>query len=559
MQSVTPSNQPLLNNRYRILQTLGAGGFGETFLAEDTHLPSRRRCVIKRLIPVSNSPQLAQQVHQRFEREAVILEQLGEHPQIPDLYAYFESTGQYYLVQEWIDGVTLTQQVQATGVLPEATVRSILVSLLPVLEFVHSRQMVHRDIKPDNIILRSRDQQPVLIDFGAVKEAMGTVVNSQGHAANTVVIGTPGYMPGEQAGGRPTYSSDLYALGLTAIFLLTGKSPEALQTDPHTSELLWRQAAPTVSPQLAMVLDRSIRLHPSQRFYNAQEMLHALQFNAPQSAASVPSTIPTVAVAPGVPAAVPPRQTASPRQTAAGRVIQAPRRSPLLVGLVLAGLAFGAGAAAIGLLKSPPAEAPVAQEPSTPLSESPTTPIAQASPQEPPQERPAPAAPSREPSPTASTPTPTPTPTPAAPEPPSKPTTSVSTVGFPVGTPESTVRQTLGEPTASAKGFWQNTRAVRYEDYVPGEVSLGYLFDNDTGKLRQTEAAFAQSVGADAMLQALDGMMNSRTSNEIRQGLQRVYDRQANQYSFQSGGLKGVVERNDRDRIYVGVWDADLH
>lgn len=548
MQSVTPSNQPLLNNRYRILQTLGAGGFGETFLAEDTHLPSRRRCVIKRLIPVSNSPQLAQQVHQRFEREAVILEQLGEHPQIPDLYAYFESTGQYYLVQEWIDGVTLTQQVQATGVLPEATVRSILVSLLPVLEFVHSKQMVHRDIKPDNVILRSRDQQPVLIDFGAVKEAMGTVVNSQGHAANTLVIGTPGYMPSEQAGGRPTYSSDLYALGLTAIFLLTGKSPEALQTDPHTSELLWRQAAPTVSPQLAMVLDRSIRLHPSQRFYSPQEMLHALQFNAPQSAAAVPSTIPTVAVAPGVPAA-------PPRQTAAGPVIQAPRRSPLLVSLVLAGLAFGAGAAAIGLLKPRTVEAPVAQEPSTPPRESPTTPIAQAPPPEPTQEPPAPVAPTREPSPAASTPTPTP----AAPETPSQPTASVSTVGFPVGTSESTVRKTLGEPTASAKGLWQNTRAVRYEDYLPGQVSLGYLFDNDTGKLRQTEAAFAQSVGSEAMLQALDGMVNSRTSNEIRQGLQRVYDRQANQYSFQSGGLKGVVERNERDRIYIGVWDADLH
>jgi serine/threonine-protein kinase len=286
-------NTTLLNNRYQILQSLGRGGFGETYLATDTHMPSGRKCVIKQLKPVIQQPDIPQWMQERFQREAAILEELGEgSSQIPRLYAYFSENGNFYLVQEWIEGVTLTQRVQQRGILSEKQVTDILLSLLPVLDYVHSRRIVHRDIKPDNIILRSADNRPVLIDFGIVKETMATVV-SEGHSAFSLAIGTPGYMSSEQAAGRPVYSSDLYSLGLIAVYLLTGENPQTLETDAVTGEINWRKVAPNLHSHLAMVIDGVVRFHPRDRFSSAKEMLKALQ---PQS---IPSNAPTIAFARG--------------------------------------------------------------------------------------------------------------------------------------------------------------------------------------------------------------------------------------------------------------------
>jgi serine/threonine protein kinase len=266
----------LLNNRYRVLETLGMGGFGQTFLAEDTQMPSRRKCVIKQLKPIDNNPEVYKLVQDRFHREAAILESLGNvNGQIPNLYAYFQEDGQFYLIQEWIDGMTLSRKVQLEGALPEAMVWSSLTQLLPVLSYVHARQIIHRDIKPDNIILRSHDQKPVLIDFGAVRETMGTVVNSNGQTTSSIVIGTPGFMASEQAAGRAIYSSDLYSLGLTMIYLLTGRLPQDLDLDPRTGDIAWQHYA-QVSPELAAVLNKAIQYSPRDRFATADEMLAAI-------------------------------------------------------------------------------------------------------------------------------------------------------------------------------------------------------------------------------------------------------------------------------------------
>ncbi|NES83695.1 MAG: serine/threonine protein kinase, partial [Moorea sp. SIO2B7] len=278
----------ILNHRYRIIRSLGRGGFGETFLAEDTHMPSGRCCVIKLLNPIANNPQVYQIVQERFKREAAILEELGHgNSQIPQLYAYFELGGQFYLVQEWIEGETLTGKIKQQGTLKEDIVKDILVKLLSVLDYVHSKHIVHRDIKPDNIILRNSDSMPVLIDFGAVKETMGTVVKASGNPTGSIVIGTPGFMASEQAMGRPVYSSDLYALGLTAIYLLTGKVPQDLETEYQTGEIIWRRHALNISPTLATVLDKAIQSHVRDRYSSAREMLNALQ----SPLASLPRTI----------------------------------------------------------------------------------------------------------------------------------------------------------------------------------------------------------------------------------------------------------------------------
>jgi serine/threonine protein kinase, bacterial len=324
----------LLNDRYQIISTLGSGGFGETFLAEDIQMPSRRRCVVKRLRPTQNDPALTKLIQERFQREAAILETLsGGSKQIPQLYAYFylASDGQFYIVQEWVDGDTLSALVAKNGRLDETAVRKILTDILPVFSYIHSRSIVHRDIKPDNIILRHSDRLPVLIDFGAVREAMGTVFNSQGQPTQSIVIGTPGYMPSEQSIGRPVYSSDLYSLGLTAIYLLTGQQPTDLPSDPSSAEILWRSQAPQVSSSFAQILDRAISYHHRDRYATAADFLGALTgaaATAPSHPVNIPSSnsnVATYAVAPAnaAPASAPTRSTSDTKKLIIGGAIAA--------------------------------------------------------------------------------------------------------------------------------------------------------------------------------------------------------------------------------------------
>ncbi|MEQ8467769.1 protein kinase domain-containing protein [Coleofasciculus sp. E1-EBD-02] len=594
----------LLNNRYRILQTLGAGGFGNTFLAEDTYMPSGRKCVIKQLKPMTHDPQTYQQVKERFQREAAVLEELGEsNHQIPRLFAYFSESGQFYLVQEWIEGDTLTQIVDREGRLNDGQVKAILLSLLPVLDYVHSCHIVHRDLKPDNVIVRRRDGLPVLIDFGAVKEAIKTVVHSQANTTPSIVIGTPGFMAAEQAAGRPRYASDLYSLGLIAVFLLTGKLPQTLETDTRTGEILWRRDAPNCHSHLATVIDQAIRFHPRDRFADAKEMLDALNahpttiatptLSLSSSSESVPSTRKPV-----VPPTVPIRR----------KPLQADEEQPSrrFGGLIAGGLLLSAVAIGWGLNRvlepsnriPSPSESVSASSGNTPLP-SPTPPPTSSPPPTPPPklvnpesptslyptdptfriqespellpspDPPAPFAsepsvlssPSPPPSPVAS-PTPTPSPSPAPENQTPKPPLSNKIPGFTPGTSRKVVEATLGTPTQLSKGLWHNTQALLYEDFIRDRVSLGYLFDRDTKRLRQTEVAFAQSVGLETMADTLDKMLSRNLSPEIRQGLTQVYQRQSTRYRFTSNNgspLKGVIERNERDRIYIGVWEADLH
>ena len=334
------SAQPLLNYRYKILRALAEGGFGKTFLAEDTQMPSKRRCVIKQLKPVSSRPEIAQIVQDRFTREAAVLDAVGKHHnQIPTLYAYFATAGKFYLVQEWIDGEPL--QVAAHKVLPEERVHQLLRDLLPAIAHVHSKNVIHRDIKPDNIIIRKADQRPCLIDFGAVKELMSTVVSPAGLPQSSIVIGTAGYMPQEQAAGRPTFSSDLYSLSMTAICILIGKHPAAIPTDSRTGRLLWQQYLPNINPALADILTKAIHPYPQHRYHSAAEMLAALTHQA-TSTTNPNFTSPNITSAPPTAGVTVSPQECSPhlpskhlrltqsQQTPQKSLFQAPIKSPAL-------------------------------------------------------------------------------------------------------------------------------------------------------------------------------------------------------------------------------------
>jgi serine/threonine-protein kinase len=267
----------LLGGRYRVLQTIGSGGCGQALLVEDTRLPSHRRHVIKQLKPVVTDPEARRIIAERFAREAVILEELGLlSDQIPDLYDFFTEDDEFYLVQEWIEGETLQERVRRAGALSEPDVRHIIANLLRLLEKVHANGIIHRDIKPNNVVLRTRDGLPVLIDFGAVKDLYATVSSPDGVVTRSVVIGSPGYMALEQAAGRPVFASDLYGLGLTALYLLSGRQPADLM-DKSTGEVRWPVPAVSLTKELETILKRAARAAPNERYQTAGEMLEALE------------------------------------------------------------------------------------------------------------------------------------------------------------------------------------------------------------------------------------------------------------------------------------------
>ncbi|MGB3491087.1 MAG: CHASE2 domain-containing protein [Elainellaceae cyanobacterium] len=269
----------LLDGRYKIIRVLGAGGFGQTYLAEDIQRPEISPCVIKQFKPASQDAKFLKIARRLFDTEVETLERLGQHDQIPSFYGSFEEDQEFYLVQEFVDGLALSDELDRIHHMTEPQVVDLLRDILPILEFVHEKRVIHRDIKPENLIRRYSDRKFVLIDFGAVKEIRTQVLNSDGQTQLTVGIGTEGYTPSEQLAGKPRYCSDIYALGIMAIQALTGYQPYQLREDLDTGELLWREYTAT-SVGLALILDGMIRFHFSNRYQSAIEVLKALDMLA---------------------------------------------------------------------------------------------------------------------------------------------------------------------------------------------------------------------------------------------------------------------------------------
>ena len=258
------STGTVVGGHYQIINHLGGGAFGQTYVAIDLHLPNKPKCVVKQFKPKKTSQGALSKAKDLFDKEADVLYKLGEHTQIPRLLAHFEDDYEFYLVQELIEGDCVEKILNGKKILSENQTINMLSSLLKVLEFVHSQHIIHRDIKPSNLIKRSRGGHIVLIDFGAIKERTFPS-HPDASPTTTISIGTKGYMPNEQANGKPQFSSDLYSVGVVGIQAVTGELPDE---DSYTGELSWRNKAQT-SSEFADFLDKMVCCDYRQRYETA--------------------------------------------------------------------------------------------------------------------------------------------------------------------------------------------------------------------------------------------------------------------------------------------------
>lgn len=274
----------ILHESYKIIEPLGCGGFARTYKANDLSRPGNPLCVVKEIpFPPSNDPRVLEKARNRFEREASALYRLGNHPCIPELFASFEENSNFYLVQEFIPGTTLKEELTPGKQWTERQTVAFLREVLEILKSVHDKKNIHRDLTPSNLIRRQTDQKIVLIDFGAVKEITTFTANSTGEILTSQAIGTSGYMPAEQYNPRslPQPYNDIYALGIIAIQAFTAQRPTNLPQDPETGEIVWDYSTPDrpavqVSDKLKNILTKMVRFHFKNRYQSVDEVLQDL-------------------------------------------------------------------------------------------------------------------------------------------------------------------------------------------------------------------------------------------------------------------------------------------
>lgn len=312
----------ILQSRYRMLSILGQGGFGRTYLAEDQGR-FNEFCALKEFIPPQGSDYAFVKARELFQREAAVLYQISQ-PQIPQFRAIFEENQRLFLVQDYVEGKTyrllLNERKAQRLAFSDAEALQLMFQILPVLDHIHGKGIIHRDIAPDNIILRQRDQLPVLIDFGVVKEIV-----TRFHSPDTempTTVGKLGYAPSEQMQtGRAYPNSDLYSLAVTVVVLMTGREPQELYDDRNLV-WTWQRWVPSIHPEIAAVLNRMLSYRPSDRYQSVGEVAQALQTIIRGPAAQPPAAQPPAnspASPPATSPANPPAELSQMKTMAVGR------------------------------------------------------------------------------------------------------------------------------------------------------------------------------------------------------------------------------------------------
>ncbi|MEO1672481.1 MAG: serine/threonine-protein kinase, partial [Cyanobacteria bacterium J06631_2] len=502
---------------YLILETLGKNPFSETFLGADKGWFSRRRYVIKKLRPILGNP-LVENMRRSFYQEASILKRLsGNNPQIPQLYDYFLDGEDFYLVREWIDGMTLKQKVEKTGRLPVSEVKEILASVLSFLQYIHDYGIVYRQLKPSTIILRrgcrvpvkSKSCLPVPIYFGGVKELEAKTEHLKQYSLTTGLHQE--YIPPEQEQGESVFASDLYSLGLTAIYLLTGKNPAELLIKTKTKQLCWHQDIASSEIHLVRVIERAICPDVKERFTSAEEMLQAL--HSPPVNLSLPVF----------------------KEKPQNSVSSELKIISLLcsVGIGVLGLTFAILNLDLGQKTNDEQAIAKAYQTDSPLSDTLIL-----DPEILDSDLPQPA--------TAKL---------SATE-----LTMLEKIPpFPLGMPQQDLFELLGQPMMNSKGYWGDSRALLYGNILPDKIALGYITDTATTSVRQAEIAFSNSVGLPTIKFQAQKLLQENYSPEIDHYINQIYFKTSDRHQFETNNIKGVIQLNPNDQIYLGIWDKEFH
>jgi|GEM_PF-1408228 len=498
----------VLQNKYKIVRILGQNIFSETFLAKDRNWRSSQRYIIKKFRPILGNPQ-AKAIRELFYREASVLKLLsGENVQIPQLYEYFMDGEDFYLVREWISGITLEQKVQHQGKLPENEVIEILSSILSVLKYIHNYGIVYRQLKPSSIVLckdswrnifdrhKSKNSLPIPIYFGGVKDLEKKIAQLPNRSL--VLANQQEYTPPEEEQGGSVYASDLYSLGLTAIYLLTGKTPAEFKIDPDTNCLLWQQEVPQINNNLARVINRAICTSTGDRFTSAEKMLRSLNpqlIDISQSSVSLPEKKPIL----------------TPEVKITGALSA--------LGLGVLGMTF----ALLNLDLFQPFNSHDDQEVIADQNKTSSSSLVETSK--------------------------------------TIPDSSLNIPAFRVDSPQEQIVNLLGKPTKQSSGYWGNSHAFIYQDFIPQQVNLGYLIDNQTKTIRQTEMSFTDLVKLTDIHKAVRHILLEDYSREIEQKIDRVFAKKSQEEKFvvDNLNLKGIIQRDEQNRIYIAIWDRDFH
>lgn len=550
----------LQGGKYTLDRELGQGGFGITFKA--THHYLHQVVVIKTLNETMRQHPDFANLQRKFQDEARRLAACV-HPNIVRISDYFTEDGLPYMVMDYIPGQSLADVVFPNKPLAESTAIHYIQQIGAALRVVHQNGLLHRDVKPHNIMLRQGTQEVVLIDFGIAREF--TPNTSQTHT-NMV---SEGYAPLEQylPNAPRTPATDVYGLAATLYAMLTARIPIASTLRDRHPMPAPRDLQPQLSAATNQAVMRGMAVEARYRPQSIDEWLALLPHSVPVTPVNVhsPSTAPTLAVSPQ---ATPQPGTVSPQATPQPGAVIPPsrnnRKGLLLAGGVLAALIAAAATAAIFQSRQPQ---PIASPPSEPSpTVSPEPPQENVSP--PPAVRPSP---SPEPSPEPSvqvSPEPTPQPpvveTPPSPSPqpprerpqPDNNRPNATVRGYPVGTSEDEIVATLGEPSRVSSGLW-NTRAISY-NLRSQRVNLGYLIDPNTGQVQQTEASFSQAIDPLTMQVTLNGMFGGTAPVEVLDGLIGVQRNELSEYPIDTGNLQGIIQRDAEERVYIGIWDRSF-
>ncbi len=603
----------LQEGKYTLEQELGNGGFGITFRA--THHYLGQGVVIKTLNESLRRHPKFSEFQSKFRDEARRLA-LCVHPNIVRVSDFFIEDGLPFMVMEYIPGQTLEAVVFPNHPLPEATAIHYIRQVGAALRIVHRNGLLHRDVKPENVILRQDTQEVVLIDFSIAREFTPGLTQT-----HTSMI-SAGYAPIEQyiPQAQRSPATDVYGLAATLYALLTAQVPVASILRALNSPTENRQPMPSprdLHPQLSSATNQAVMQGMAVEAYHrpasVDEWLsllpqpHELDERVAQPAGpvlisweegsnqSIPSEPLIAKNAEGIPVPVgaaaiaanpkvmtPPQQPtriqSNPAEAgfAARPALFYPPREPHsrnllpLLGVIAALVAVGLGAL---VLRSQQPGPEIATQSSSPILEASSPPTIKTAIDPAPSQPPSPATETETETEVEAveTPVPAPSATPSSSAQPSPPPqrqdvpspapavqTSGSAQGFPTGISRAELENAIGRPPdGDTKGYWGDSRSLLYR--LPNQVDLGFSVDRSSGRVRQTEASFPESTNPQEMLATLEGMVGGRAAGEVRDGLRQVQQGEVNQYSFNTGRSEGVIERNEKGRIYIGVWDAGFH